>query len=467
MNLTQRMSGRKLLASAFAAACLTLSACDSALLKCQTDCPVDNTNPTGTSDIIATATAAGNFTTLLTALEAASLQQVLADPDNTFTVFAPTDAAFAALGGTALTDLLADNDALTDTLLYHVLSGAVDGATATGLAGTSITMQNNKAAMLTLDGDTLQINNANITTTDIMASNGIIHVIDAVLTPPAETVPVNIVQTAINAGNFTTLVTALETAGLDSVLANEAETYTVFAPTDEAFAALGQEAIDTLLADATLLSDTLLYHVLPGAVNAETAISLAGTSITMQNGVDASLSLSGETLMINNANVTVTDVMASNGIIHIIDAVLSVPGNPTPSSNIISTLEGNPNYSALLGQLQSTGLDTALSAADQSFTLFAPTNAAFAAADAAIQAGIAGDASALEALLLGHVLSGPAVNAATATSLVGSNVTMLNGDIRTISANNGALLIGPATIIETDITASNGIIHGIDAVIMD
>ena len=474
MNPNLHQNGvRKLVAAGFAAACLALSACDSAVLTCVTDCPdpvdpVDPTDPMAGSNLIETATEAGEFSTLLAALEAASLQGVLADPNSEFTVFAPTDAAFEALGDEAVTALLADSEGLNDTLLYHVLPGSVNAETAIGLAGTNITMQNNKAAMLSLaDDGSLKINDATVTTTDIVASNGIIHVIDAVLTPPAETVPVNIVQTATDAGSFTTLITALETSGLDQVLANEEQTFTVFAPTDDAFTALGQENVDALLADATGLNDTLLYHVLPGAVNAETAISLAGTSITMQNGADATLSLSGEQLMINSSNVTVTDIIASNGIIHVIDAVLTPPdGTEPPATDLMATLANKPNYSALLGVLQSTGLDETLSDPTKTFTLFAPDNAAFLAADTALQAGFTSNPAALMSLLEGHVLPDSVVEAATALTLDGTDITMANGVVRTITVTDGSVMLDEATVVETDITASNGIIHGIDTVLI-
>lgn len=477
MNPNLHQNGvRKLVAAGFAIACLALSACDSALLTCVTDCPdptdptdpIDPTDPMAGDNLIEAATEAGNFTTLLAALEAASLQGVLADPNSEFTVFAPTDAAFAALDDGAVDALLADSEGLNDTLLYHVLPGSVNAETAIGLAGTEITMQNNKAAMLSLAEDgSLKINDATITITDIVASNGIIHVIDAVLTPPAETVPVNIVQTATDAGSFTTLVTALEASGLDQVLANEEQTFTVFAPTDDAFTALGQDAVTALLADAAGLNDTLLYHVLPGAVNAETAISLAGTSITMQNGVDATLSLSGEQLMINSSNVTVTDIIASNGIIHVIDAVLTTPdGVEPPATDLMATLANKPNYSALLSALQSTGLDATLADATKTFTLFAPNNEAFVAANTALEAGYTTNAAALMGLLEGHVLPDSVVEAATALSLDGTDITMANGVVRTITVAEGSVMLDEATVVEADITASNGIIHGIDTVLI-
>ncbi|MQC27699.1 MAG: fasciclin domain-containing protein [Chloroflexi bacterium] len=135
-----------------------------------------------TTDIVDTAVAAGNFTTLATALEAAGLIETLKGAGS-FTVFAPTDAAFAALPAGALDGLLADPEALKQVLLYHVVAGSVDAATVSGLteAGTV----NGASVTISVSGGTVTLNGlANVTTADIMASDGIIHVIDAVLIPP-------------------------------------------------------------------------------------------------------------------------------------------------------------------------------------------------------------------------------------------------------------------------------------------
>ncbi|MEM7257903.1 MAG: fasciclin domain-containing protein [Pseudomonadota bacterium] len=458
---------KRLTAACFAASCLALAACDGTVITCQTDCEEDTGEQL--SNLVDTATAAGDFTTLMTALESAGLNSVLADDTQTFTVFAPTDAAFAALGDDAVTALLADSEALNDTLLYHVLPGSVNAATAIGLAGTTIAMQNNKAAAVSLDGDTLKINDANVTQTDIAASNGIIHVIDAVLTPPAETIPLNVFQTAAGEDNLNTLVAALQQSGLEQVLADGATEYTLFAPTDTAFEALGDDAVNALLADAEALNSTLLYHVLPGTVSSETAISLAGNSVTMQDGSSAALALDGDTLMINGANITRTDITATNGVVHIIDAVLTPPNTDTAPVlvDLTATLATMPNYSTLVANLQSTGLDAVLADSAKTHTLFAPNNAAFAAADADIQAAVAADASALEAVLLGHVLSDSIVPAATALTLNGTSITMANGANRTITVDGSMVSIDAANVVETDIEASNGVIHGIDAVLLD
>lgn len=280
------------------------------------------------ANIVDTALAAGSFNTLAAALEATGLVSVLADENASFTVFAPTDEAFAALGQDTIDALLADPDQLKDILLYHVISEqVVDSATAISLAGSTVAMANGDSIALSLDAGNLLVNTSTVTATDIAASNGVIHVIDSVLLPPADQPPAemlsSIYDTAIAAGNFTTLVAALQATGLDGSLAGGHEIYTVFAPTDEAFAALGAETINGLLADPDTLSNILLYHVIgDSAVDSTTAISLAGTQVTMANGDAVTVMLKGGELFLNDAKVIATDIHASNGIIHVLDAVL-------------------------------------------------------------------------------------------------------------------------------------------------
>jgi uncharacterized surface protein with fasciclin (FAS1) repeats len=142
----------------------------------ETDAPAE-----GEADIVDTAVAAGDFTTLATALEAAGLVETLKG-DGPFTVFAPTDAAFEALPAGTLDGLLADPEALADVLLYHVVEGEVLAADVVGLE--SATTVEGQDVTITVDGETVMINDAMVTMTDIMTSNGVIHVIDAVLIPP-------------------------------------------------------------------------------------------------------------------------------------------------------------------------------------------------------------------------------------------------------------------------------------------
>lgn len=190
-------------------------------------------------------------------------------------------------------------------------------------------MVNGDNVALSLSGENLLVNTSTVTTTDIITGNGIVHVIDAVLVPPADMgePPSNIVETAVNDGRFTVLVQALMTANLDGALADESETYTVFAPTDDAFTALlaelGIEAAD-LLANPDL-ADILLNHVVQGAaVDSVTAMSLNGTNVTTMAMKEVAIAINEETdtLTVGGSNVIIRDIYTTNGVIHVIDAVI-------------------------------------------------------------------------------------------------------------------------------------------------
>lgn len=140
-----------------------------------------------TSDIVDTAVAAGDFTNLVAAVQAADLVETLKG-EGPFTVFAPTDAAFAALPAGTLDALLADTDALTEVLLYHVVPGRVLAADVVGLA--SATTAGGDEIAVSVSGSTVRLNeSATVVGTDVEASNGVIHVIDSVLLPPGFTPP--------------------------------------------------------------------------------------------------------------------------------------------------------------------------------------------------------------------------------------------------------------------------------------
>ena len=147
----------------------------------------DDTVAEPTMDIVETASAAGDFTTLVAAVEAADLVETL-QGEGPFTVFAPTDEAFAtALADLDLTaeELLADTETLTAILTYHVVEGEVPAADVVTLDGQSVATVNGAEVEIGVDGDTVTVNDATVTATDIFATNGVIHVIDSVLLPPA------------------------------------------------------------------------------------------------------------------------------------------------------------------------------------------------------------------------------------------------------------------------------------------
>jgi uncharacterized surface protein with fasciclin (FAS1) repeats len=283
--------------------------------------------------------------------------------------------------------------------------------------------------------------------------------------PPAET----ILDVATEAGDFATLLTAIDTAGLTSTIDDEAATLTVFAPTDAAFALLGDEAIDALLADPDTLSDILLYHVVSGAeIDSTAAKDAVGTTVEMANGDLVGISAKKDALFINLAKVTATDIQADNGVIHVIDAVLIPPTDATPSeSNITNIAAADERFTTLVAALGATGLDTALASETDTFTVFAPTNDAFEAMGAENVTALLADLDNLTAILQQHVIADAAVDAVTAYSLSGNAATTVGGaEVPVSITSKRALRVGGAKVVTADIYASNGIIHVIDTVIV-
>lgn len=265
--------------------------------------------------------------------------------------------------------------------------------------------------------------------------------------------------------NFSTLALALQTAGLDAAL--EEGTYTVFAPTNEAFAKLGDDTINALLADPDALAEILLYHVIADAeVDSEAAIASAGSTVPMANGDSVALSLDGDNLLVNVSTVIDVDIMATNGIVHVIDTVLIPPAKEgTPSDNIVETAIAAGSFNTLYAALQATGLDALLADENKTFTVFAPTDAAFNALPPGTVDALLMDLPALTAILATHVIEDAAVNSITAFSLNGSEVTTASGDNVTLSIVDGVLNVNNAKVVTYDIYTTNGIIHVIDAVI--
>ncbi|MBU2891872.1 fasciclin domain-containing protein [Colwellia sp. D2M02] len=433
---------------------------------------------TPTSNIVETAVAAGNFTTLVTALQAANLDTVLADTSKKFTVFAPTDAAFAMIDEKTLAAIIADQEVLTNILLQHVIADAeVDSVTAYSLNGTMV--ETASGANITIDinseTDMLTFGGVNIVTKDIYTTNGIIHVIDAVIVADVElpTVPMSLVDVAVENGNFTTLVTALQATGLDTVLADLDTDYTVFAPSDAAFAKLPEGTVAALLNDTDTLSNILLYHVVPGKVMSDAAVAIASSDnnqVVTANSAQVALSFTDGMLFVNGAKVSAADVMADNGIIHVVDNVILPPtAKGTPTDSIVDIAVANTNLSTLVDALTTADLVTTLADETATFTVFAPTNDAFAKLDPAVLNALLADTDALTSVLLKHVVSDVEINSVAAYGANGTMLTTAAGDMISvgINAETGMLMIGDTNVIMTDIYATNGVIHIIDTVIAE
>lgn len=306
--------------------------------------------------------AAGNddFETLVTAVKAAGLAETLMG-DGPFTVFAPTDAAFDALPAGLVGELVkpANKAVLTKILTYHVLSGnmmakdVVSAITAgkgvvkpTTVEGTNFSVMAKMGKVMIKDG---QGNVANVVSTDIAGSNGVIHVIDKVLLPanldvaallngakpmttPAVPEGPSIAAVASGNGNFKTLVAALSAVNLVETFDSPGE-YTVFAPTDAAFDKLPDGTVNNLVTkEKATLKKVLAYHVIPAKITSTKLVE----AIKANRNYYMMQTMGGETLVAtikngkveiidgngNRSTVVITDVDASNGVIHAIDSVI-------------------------------------------------------------------------------------------------------------------------------------------------
>ncbi len=260
----------------------------------------------------------GKFSKLVNALTAIDLLDVLKG-DGPFTVFAPTDEAFAKLSGGVFETLLKpeNKQKLKDLLTYHVVTETV-----------SLNQLNNRSELTSLSGKYIRlssngghrrVNNATITRGDFKCANGIIHVIDSVLMPSDE--GKRIPAIAKQAGRFQTLLTAVKAADLFDAL-NGDQPLTVLAPTDDAFAKLPKGTLETLLLpeNKSKLRKILEYHVIRGKVTAKDAVT-AGSAQTLA-GKEIKAKIDNGRLLINDATVTANDIKSANGIIHQIDRVL-------------------------------------------------------------------------------------------------------------------------------------------------
>lgn len=266
-------------------------------------------------DIVDTAVAAGSFKTLAAALKAAGWVEALKGK-GPFTVFAPTDEAFAKLPkGTVEMLLKPENKAkLASILTYHVVPMKVLAADVRTMPAPTV---NGQRIDVVVKNGKVMTDQATVVMADVLASNGVIHAIDTVLMPSEAT----IVQTAVKAGSFKTLAMLLEKADLVGALEGEGP-FTVFAPTDTAFAAVPKETLDSLLKpeNAATLKKILLYHVVQGrafsdvAAKGWTGPTLAGVELTTRS--------EGGSVFAGNAKVVTPDIDTANGVIHVIDKVL-------------------------------------------------------------------------------------------------------------------------------------------------
>lgn len=404
-----------------------------------------------------------DHTLLEAAVGAAGLIDALSG-EGPFTVFAPTDDAIVAL--TEALEITADDllalPNLGDILQYHVVGASAyaadlsDGQMIETLLGEDVTVS------ITADG--VFINNAQVTVADVAADNGVVHVIDAVLLPP----PVSNAVTDIimNSDDHTLLVDAINAAvgagNLDEGFLFGEGPYTVFAPTNDAIIAL-TEALEITAEDLLALpnlGEILQYHVVEAEAYA--ADLSDGQMIETLIGEDVTVSITADGVFINDAQVTVADIAADNGVVHVIDAVLLPPVPPT--NTVVDVIANSEDHTLLEAAVGAAGLVDALSA-EGPFTVFAPTDDAFTALTEALDVTVDELLAypLLPAVLQYHVVGAEAYSADLTD---GQEIETLLGEDVTVSITADGVFINEAQVIVADIAADNGVVHVIDAVLL-
>ena len=411
-----------------------------------------------------------NYSSLLAALEKTGLDATLAG-SGSFTVFAPDNAAFDLfLNGTALADV--DDAALTQILLNHVLNverlstdlvtGYVKNLATEESSSANIDMYIDTTAGVTINGQ------ATVVAADIDTDNGVIHAVDQVIALPT------IVTFAATNPNLSNLVDALTAGGsttFTDLLSDTTQDFTVFAPINDAFTAFTNP-------DGNDINQVLSNHVIVGSVAVSTALtnSYVTTAAIFNEESDAPLSLyintdSGVRLN-GTSNVALADIVASNGVIHVVDTVIDLPkvttfatADPT-FSTLVAALTADPTFGYV------AALQTANGTSPAPFTVFAPTNDAFAALLTDLGATELGDipVPTLAATLELHVVANANVRAEDLAGIDGASVTTLGGGQIIIDATTPAIIDpdgGSNEIILTNVQAANGVIHALNRVIRD
>ena len=394
-----------------------------------------------------------------TYLEAALIQEglvgALQNPNATLTVFAPDDQAFTNLAtalGTNVAGLLALPN-LDDILLYHVLGTTVPSSAVTNGAIVQPLSPTNTLKITATGAGNVYINQAQVTTVDLTAANGVVHVTNGVLLP-AETVA----DVAIDNG-FTTLVTAVVTAELLPALTNPLSNLTVFAPTNDAFQDIADELGVPVAALLGLpeLSDILLYHVL-GTEVPSSAVTNGALVQPLNNANTLKMTVTGAgDVFVNQAQVTAVDITADNGVVHVLDAVV------LPIETVADVAIDN-GFSTLVTAVVTAELLPALSDPFSEYTVFAPTNQAFTNLATALNTDLNGILALpnLADILLYHVVGGTVLS----NQLTAGPVATLEGSDVIVSLSGG-VKINDANVTLADVYADNGVVHVLDKVILE
>ena len=435
--------------------------------SCNDEDPDDMDNEVVNQTILEIAQETTELSTLVSAVGGYDdLVAALGDNEASLTVFAPTNTAFQTLlevlGYSSLDEV--PDDLLKQVLQYHVVGSAAMSSDLND--GQSLeTLLEGESVMVSINGSTVMINMSTVVTADIEATNGVVHVIDAVLVPSFIAIR-DIVELAVATDDLSILVQALtKFDDLVEALSDNSGQYTVFAPTNEAFADLlgivGQEELDDI--PESVLRRILEYHVVSGTAAASGDLSDGQEIATLLEGESVKVTL-GSSVQIDNATVVTADVNAINGVVHIVDAVLVPSLEASIVNTVVEPAYFNADFTTLTSAVVKADLLSTLIDSESSFTVFAPTNAAFEAAGITTLDDYSSEQ--LADVLLYHVLDFEADQEAVAALGTGSAVPSLGGNSYLSINADGIFLNGISQVVATDIAADNGVVHVIDRTLL-
>jgi len=405
------------------------------------DADADTDTDTGTPPMSLLDIAQGdpNLSLLVEAAVHAGLDDEL-DAPGSMTLFAPSNTAFEAAGLDSKTIAAYDAAALADVLLYHVVDGSVDSA--------SVPDRADSLATWTLFFDTtkgVMVNDATVTMPDVMADNGIAHVVDTVLMPPT-------ILDAAGYANLEGLVVAVGGAdpSVATMLSSEGD-LTVMAPTDQAFA----DAVSlTKKMTPAELTEVLQYHVVEGSIESSALPEKADSALLNGQSFGVSMVFDAKGALVNGTAISDTDIRTTNGIIHVVDGVLLPP-------NVVQMAElaGLTDYTATLAAA-SGNLEQAFADERFTFTLFGPDNQAFYDAAATVS-GLSPNA--LQGVMNYHASQAYFDSASMAQD--DEIPTAFFPNSLTVDLSAGLTVEGAAVTL-ADLHSTNGVVHVIDTVLI-
>jgi transforming growth factor-beta-induced protein len=421
----------------------------------------NNNTPLPTNTLVDIVSNTASLSYLKAAVIRTNLVKTLTDP-GTYTVFAPNNEAFIAAGFPTIASIeTADTSVLKPLILYHVL-GKKASSTDIPTGSSSYVTVNGKSVFTSKSATGVYVNAIKVITADNQASNGVAHIIGAVLNPPTKNI-VQLAQSLTTNPNLSLLVQAIlkastGTTDVASVLSGNGP-FTVFAPTNDAFTAIGFDAAKIASTPADDLATILTLHVISGEILSTDLVD--NTSATTLNGSSVLIQLptSGATVKgpgnVSASKITLVNNFATNGVVHIIDQVL------LPPTDIMAYLKNiaGPDFSTLRAAIIRLGLSKALTNAG-TFTVFAPTNAAFASAGIADSTKIATfDKVTLDSLIRYHVIASKVYKVSDIPSASNTPVVSLEERTVYITKNTAGVFVNGVKVVVADIQANNGVIH--------